>query len=44
MEGRKKFQIEDAFASSAYYDEIISPEPGGKLGRTKKIAQFFKKK
>jgi ectoine hydroxylase-related dioxygenase (phytanoyl-CoA dioxygenase family) len=44
MEGRKKFQFEDAFVSSAYYDEIVAPQPFQKPGRTKKIAQFFKKK
>jgi ectoine hydroxylase-related dioxygenase (phytanoyl-CoA dioxygenase family) len=44
MEERKKFQFEDAFVSSAYYDEIVAPQPFQKPGRTKKIAQFFKKK
>jgi len=44
MEGRKKFQFEDAFVSSAYYDEIVAPQPFQKPGRTKKIAQFCKKK
>jgi|688.fasta_scaffold39630_8 ectoine hydroxylase-related dioxygenase (phytanoyl-CoA dioxygenase family) len=44
MEGRKKFQFEGAFVSSAYYDEIVAPQPFQKPGRTKKIAQFFKKK
>ena len=44
MEGRKKFQIEDAFVSSAYYDEIIGPQPVNKTGQTRKFTQYFKKK